>query len=191
MIMRKLLYKLILLLFFQNLYSQHSVLNFPFFYLPTKQKPISNKSANYDLTKEYKGSIVFDEVEYNGNIILRKDSAIVGDVKIYRFNKKLTKLTLESDVDKILIERVAEGMFLHRVLLDSLGIKLYDMKLYKTLENEKVDVLSLKLSKGNQFVNFPNSFLRCRKGKINAFLRKSALNKEQELYLRNWLESNI
>jgi hypothetical protein len=189
--MRNFQLSFIILLLFQNLYSQHSVLRYPFFFLPPKNQPISFKSANYDLKKEYFGSIVFDEVEYKGKVILRKDSAIVNDLKIYRFNKKLTKLSLQSGEETILIERIGEERFLHRVLLDSLDIKIYDKKLYQTLENEKLDVLTLKLRKDNKLINFPNSFLRSRKGKINVFLKRANLNKEQELFLRDWLESNI
>lgn len=190
-IMRNFLIKFIILILFQNIYSQHSILRYPFFFLPQKNQTSPIKSANYDLTKEYNGSIIFNEVEYKGKVILRKDSAIVNDIKVYRFNKKLTKLNLQNGKDKILIERIGKEMFLHRVLLDSMGVKLYDMKLYETLENEKLDVLTLKLRKEDKIVNFPNSFLRSKKGKINTFIKRASLNKEQEFLVRNWLASNM
>ena len=175
----------------QQSYSQHSVLRFASFYLPSKKKPASVKSAIYNLSKEYNGSVVFDDVEYNGNVILRKDSIIVGDVKIYSFNKKLTKLNLANNEENVLIERVGEEMYLHRVLMDTLGVKIYDMKIFKTVQQEKADVFSLKLAKGNEFTKFPNSFLRSKKGKIRTFLKRADLNPVQEAFIKNWLHDQI
>lgn len=185
------IYCFVLFFLFQNLYSQHSILRYPFFYLPSKQKPTSIKSAIYNLSKEYNGSVVFDDVEYNGNVILRKDSIIVGDVKIYSFNKKLTKLNLANNEENVLIERVGKEMYLQRVLIDTLGVKIYDMKIFKTVQQEKVDVFSLKLGKENEFTKFPNSFLRSRKGKIRTFLKRADLNPEQELFFEKWLNDRI
>ena len=189
--MKNILFLFLGLLMVQQSYSQHSVLRFASFYLPSKKKPASVKSAIYNLSKEYNGSVVFDDVEYNGTVILRKDSIIVGDVKIYSFNKKLTKLNLANNEENVLIERVGEEMYLHRVLMDTLGVKIYDMKIFKTVQQEKADVFSLKLGKGNEFTKFPNSFLRSKKGKIRIFLKRADLNPEQEAFIKNWLHDQI
>uniref|UniRef100_UPI004049446E hypothetical protein n=1 Tax=Flavobacterium sp. TaxID=239 RepID=UPI004049446E len=183
--MKNILFCFTLFFLFQNLYSQ-SVLNFPFLSFPTKKK-----SASYHLYNEYDGSVIFDRQEYVGKVVFRHDSIIVGNLKINGFNKKLTKLNLKKNNEKSIIERVGDEMYLHRLLKDTLGLKIYDTKIFTSLKEENVDTSSLLLFNEKTYFNFHHSIFRSKKGRIETFLRKSALNKEQELYLRNWLESNI
>jgi hypothetical protein len=148
-----------------------------------------NGSALYNMNSSYRGSITFKNKKYSGIVKFKKDTLSVGEDRFYSFNKDISNISITEDGKRLIMNRVGANKLLHRVLLDTLDLQMYDLRIFDF--NAKIDISSTLLVTPSDTINFRNSCFRNRNGKIKAFLNRSKLNSTQKEFLEKWLRDNI
>ncbi|OYQ46112.1 hypothetical protein [Flavobacterium aurantiibacter] len=148
-------------------------------------KPIRSHSTVSDLRATYEGSVSYNGKTYSGPVTISNDYLVFEQQRISLFDKKLMELNLTDQAKSIKIIRTGPEHLLHRVLKDSLGMKLCDLKIFDTTAN--ADKKSLTFVDSSQTIRFRNSIFRKKSADVAVFLKRIRVTELQRKQLEIWI----
>jgi hypothetical protein len=149
---------------------------------------LKSHSSVYNMNRSYVGSFTYENRIYSGNVKLKSDSLSVGDNRFYIFDKGISRVDVSGEGNRMLIQRLGKDKLLYRVVLDTMEVQVYDLKIFDF--KSKVEKSSMLIRTSSGLKKFPNSIFRSKKWKIRTLIKQTGLNSEQKEFLEKWLHIN-